>query len=345
MAPQPIFFYETRIAPLSSVKPSSAKPSSDPSTTILLADHADDWVIRMDRGLSDEETKQFQAWLDQSQSNQEAYNAAASLWDTAGLAALSYSRASLDVAVSTNGYRPKPVHWIGGLACAFLMCILAWQTMAPLGMDIIATQQERAAHRLPDGSVAKLDFGSSAVIDYEEASRTLHLSGGAVYVDVKANKKRPFRVQLGDIIVEAVGTAYSVEELAGGEEVVVHEGIVSIRTTDNSAPALRLKAGQKWRRAGSDGAGTVTSGISGSRAYWNKGHIIARQTSLANILEKMSRPQGEDILWIDPDIQHIQISGLFQLSRSTSLSTLFLKRYNIEKYTLFGNQVIFYKKS
>ncbi|MEP3483787.1 MAG: FecR domain-containing protein, partial [Sneathiella sp.] len=235
--------------------------------------------------------------------------------------------------------------WMGGMACAFLICILCWQIMTPPGMDKIATHQDRAVHRLPDGSVAKLDFGSNAVIDYEEASRTLRLSGGAVYVDVKANKKRPFRVQLGDIIVEAIGTAYSVEELASGEEVVVHEGIVSIRTADNAASGLRLKAGQKWRRAGSGGAETVTSDISASRAYWNKDHIIAKRTSLANILEKMSRHQGENILWIDPDIQHIQVSGLFQLSRSSSLSTLFLRRYNIEKYTLFENQVIFYKKN
>ncbi len=330
---------------MSSADHSSAKSLSNSSADLSLVDQADDWVIRMDRGLSNEEARQFQAWLDQSQNNQRAYNAAASLWDTAGFGALTYSKAPLDAAVGTSGYRLKPVHWMGGMACAFLISVLAWQIMTPLGTDKIAAQQERIAHTLPDGSVAKLDFGSNAVIDYEEASRTLHLSGGAVYVDVKANKKRPFRVQLGDIIVEAVGTAYSVEELASGEEVVVHEGIVSIRATDISAPALRLKAGQKWRRAGSDRAGTVTSGISGSRAYWNKDHIIARQTSLANILGKMSRHQGEDILWIDPDIQHIQISGLFQLSRSTSLSTLFLKRYNIEKYTLFGNQVIFYKKS
>lgn len=97
---------------------------------------------------------------------------------------------------------------------------------------------------LPDGS--KVLLNSHSTLAYEEKGkgpRALKLKGEA-YFTVKHNEEKPFVIQVDEVLVRDVGTAFNVKELpnAAGVEVYVEEGIVDLYTETNKG--IRLVKGE-----------------------------------------------------------------------------------------------------
>ncbi len=328
--------------------------SDEPHLSDSPEEMADYWVICADRGLSKPEQDQFRDWFNASEAHRQAYQNALDLWILAGTAARSSSLQAEEVPqfpfTSTDPVRQKR-SWSGYTkAAVFAICFLApvlalWQGGFLDTGTKVETASSRITSTLPDGSTAKLDAGSEITIDYSNSYRTVHLDKGAVFVDVQSNKSRPFRVQLDEYAVQAVGTAYSVEETLEKQEVVVHEGSVSVLYTGAaSIPPVTLSAGEKWTLP-KDGNARKEKNSAPSRAFWLTQQVIARNSSLNDVLEKLGRQQGEELVWVDPEISRISVSGVFQLYNAKTLSDILLKQYHVEKYTFFGKSVLILKKS
>ncbi len=315
---------------------------------------ADYWVICADRGLSRAEQDQFRSWFNASETHRRAYQNALDLWMLAGTAARSSSHQEeeapqLPLTLPETGQKKRS--WSGFIkAATFAICFLAlplalWQSGFLETGKKVETASSRTTSTLPDGSTVELDSGSEITIDYSDSYRTIHLEKGAVFVDVQPNKSRPFRVQLDGYVIQAVGTAYSVEETIEKQEVVVHEGRVSVLYTGAaSVLPVTLSAGEKWILP-KGGKARKEQNVAPSRAYWLTHQVIARNSSLSDVLGKLGRQQGEKLIWADPEISQILISGVFQLYNAKALSDILLKQYHVEKYTFFGKSVLILKKS
>lgn len=323
----------------------------DDLTNLSLSEQADYWAVRMDGGLDPVQTEQFQNWVGQSAAHKQAFAAAMEVWSLTSLSAQSYVEASLasDVPAKTVRFAPaprrgRPVIWASAALSILIMGLFVWQGDLVPSSNQVAAAQDFKSVTLADGSLAVLDAQATLDIDYTVENRIIKLHRGGVFVTVKSNKNRPFIVKLDDVQVRAVGTAYSVERTGNRSLVTVQEGIVSIKRDGADANPVRLIAGHSWSLTDGAAQAVTSTDVSANSAYWQRQKLIAAKMPLNEVLQKLSRHAGENPLWISDDLSHITVSGVFQLSNAAALSDVLSARYGVEKYTVFGNRIIFLKK-
>lgn len=314
---------------------------------LSLSEQADFWVIQLDNPMSDNQEMAFRLWLQANPAHRAAYDEARQIWALATDAAATYSRDNQPKPAGT--IKPNKLR-VASLTVALVLILLTGLFFLQIPLRPAGTLQTAYNSfrdiELADGSHAVLDAGSEIRINYSANERVVRLKEGGVFVDVTPNKSRPFIVSVNQFDVRAVGTAYSVELLQGNLDVSVHEGVIEILDPHHATQApIRLQEGQSWSFNMGSNTAEVRENISVAHAYWRKGQLKSEDQPLGEILEKLSRHIGENVLWINPEIQAIKVSGLFQLDNSNFLLDVLLKKYGIEKYELFGKSVFFLKKS
>src|SRR3546814_15118414 len=75
--------------------------------------------------------------------------------------------------------------------------------------------------------------------------RQVALKDGEAWFQVAKDRARPFVVEIGDVRVRAVGTAFAVKRTAAGVDVPVTEGVVEIWRVGDEANIQRVKAGAR----------------------------------------------------------------------------------------------------
>ncbi len=157
---------------------------------------------------------------------------------------------------------------------------------------------------LSDGSEVILASASRLVVaaGFGAASRTVDLEGEAFF-RVRHDAARPFRVRVGSIVAEDLGTEFVVRRLGATDyervRVAVREGVVAVRS--GSAPNV----GDTLRAR--DVAIASDSGIDVRRdqdldAYfaWTRGQLVFDNTPLSEVAAELSR-------WFDLDV-HVDSS-------------------------------------
>ncbi len=117
---------------------------------------------------------------------------------------------------SGNGSR----RLVYGIAAAVVLLIVALigyrETSQPIE-ELVVQQVEvstelgqRKTIKLPDGSIVKLNIGSSLEFPekFEGDTRTVKLTGEG-YFDVAENKAKPFIIQSGELFTEVLGTSFN----------------------------------------------------------------------------------------------------------------------------------------
>ena len=145
------------------------------------------------------------------------------------------------------------------LAAVCLTGWLGWQISprapaAPSFTSFITVLGEQRFVLLTDGSSIKLNTESHVEISMTPTLREVELLRGELLVNVAKDPARPFRVKIGDVTVEAIGTRFSVYRRKADTLVAVVEGRVAIKRSqpisDPSLPLLpaepmELSAGQQ----------------------------------------------------------------------------------------------------
>jgi transmembrane sensor len=299
--------------------------------------HGDDWA--------QSDQAQFDQWLQQSTAHRIAFIRLDAAWQSsrrlqalgAGVPAgvipprhswgdkffLSRRRLLAEagrVAVSAR-LRPSIPAWVtssralaAGLVLALglvLVAALGWQRWPD---DRLVYQTPVGAINtvpLEDGSRATLSTDSLIRVALESKERRVELDKGEVFFDVAKDPARPFVVQVGDQRVVAVGTKFSVRRNAEGIRVVVAEGLV--RLERDGAKDAELPAGAVARTAGAD----VMVHEQATREVeqllsWRTGHIMFRDTALAEAVAEFNRYNARKIVIADPAIADIRIGGSFR---------------------------------
>jgi transmembrane sensor len=284
------------------------------------------WLARRDRGLTEVEQAEFDAWLRSDPLHQKAMGQLGRTFATFdGLRELSpHEGVEPDPDIfapdraALGGGRFFAVHRRGlrsfaaaGLAVAAVFAIFFWRSQSPTSpaswqYATAAADYERVV--LVDGSTIELNGNTELGIYYTESERRVRLVRGEAHFHVAKNAARPFIVNAGSVAVRVIGTAFKIRLDAAAVEVLVTEGKVRVdpppaaaagdaaasAATDPSSEAPLLIAGQKLvvSTAASTAGPSVTAvtpeEIERSLA-WQPRVIEFKKTSLVDVIAEFNR--------------------------------------------------------
>lgn len=218
---------------------------------------AADWLGRCDGGLSPDERVELAAWLEGDPRHAAVfvrYEAGSRLLDRlAVLRTAGEPDPDLPLLDACAGKRPPRrrariiAHWRTGIGLAaavlVLVFVLGKQPWNRRGFPTLAQHfstgiGDDQTVALQDGSTIWLNTDSAVRVQYTAAERRVHLVRGEALFTVAKNKHRPFVVSSGGVSVYAVGTAFNVHLRADSVEVLVTEGKVQVKDSDNGGSLL-----------------------------------------------------------------------------------------------------------
>ena len=173
---------------------------------------------------------------------------------------------------------------------------------------------------LEDGSRLSLDADTEVKASFDSRRRSLVLNKGRAKFDVAHNPLRPFSVSVGDKVVVATGTSFSVEKLGAEVHVVLFEGHVAI--LDGNGRAIR--SGRQQRsidellQPGSEltlpavGDGAARVGQVDLSTSWRQGQVSFDDEPLPLAVERMNRYLSEPLEVADAGAASVRVTGVFE---------------------------------
>lgn len=226
---------------------------SERETAQAISDRAAAWVARMDREGHDPAARaELKAWLAGDDRRRGAYFRAKAAWsmlDRATVLGAGLAPSHEVEAVGDAGFSRRRFLWGGGAAAAAAAALVVGLT----GVDFldVPDQQIRTAigeiRRVPlsDGSLAAVNTQTSLDVTMRPAARHVALKAGEAWFQVAKDRARPFVVEVDDLRVRAVGTAFAVRRTGSGIDVQVTEGVVEVWRVGNETDIQRVAAGAR----------------------------------------------------------------------------------------------------
>ena len=202
--------------------------------------------------------------------------------------------------------RPRVV----GMAATLLAIVAGgswYRFIGPGSWETYTTQVgEQRIVRLLDGSVVYVNTDSQIGVRYTDTARQVQLRNGEALFNVAHEVRRPFRVSVGNTIVQAVGTQFNVYRSSHETRVAVVEGIVQVsesdaRSSSGSAPTAagttpgahagteRLEAGQGVS-LGEDGAIRKPRAVNVEQVTaWRHRRLVFEWQTLEEIANEFNR--------------------------------------------------------
>jgi transmembrane sensor len=331
-------------------------------------DEASVWITQLDRGLSNQELKEFKVWLHASKSNHETFMQLVTLWDKMeSLSQLSEIFPHKPQQASSN--RKQVFAWAASFVFASLISLGLWfNADAILGQSATQIVQfnnqyetkigEQSTFFLQDKTQIRLNTNSLVEVTYTDKQRMFELVRGEMHVVVAHNKQKPLSVYAGSNIIQAVGTAFNVELSDEEVELIVTDGkvLVSDINTQSVAP-LKLKnvhlspqsfAVSKGQKAqlkasntsiiGSD-AGKLASDLA-----WQQGNLVFRGESLFEAMQEVARYTNYQFDFGDEDTKSLQIAGLFKTSDISGLLAALESNFDVIFQKMSDNKIRLSKK-
>ena len=220
----------------------------------------------------------------------------------------------------TPTVRALPTRRVWQIAAAILAVASlasAWGIREARGravVEIASPMGRRTAVTLPDGSHATLNGGS--VLRYPRrfgagSARAVTLVGEAFF-DVRHDASRPFRVDVGGVRIEDIGTQFVARHYASDSqvEVAVREGAVRVLAV-SSNNTVELHAGQA---ASVDSTGHITAANPSTERIlaWTSGALMFDHTPLPVALREFERWYDVRVAIGDSTLVPKRISARFQ---------------------------------
>ena len=202
---------------------------------------AADWIARHDRGLSSSEQAQFADWKAENPEHAAEFERLDSAWRSLDRAAETPELQEIARDIGAfEARRPwwRDVRFAGpatvGLAASIVVALTvfrtapdsSWATAATPRYKVMPSSAQRLA--LVDGSIIQLNGESLAEPAFSATERRIRLVRGEAHFSVAKDPQRPFVVEVGEIEVRAVGTAFNIRLTPAEIDVVVTAGEVQV---------------------------------------------------------------------------------------------------------------------
>jgi len=310
---------------------------SDP-TVSPRSEAAGDWCRRIaEQSLSPEELLEFEAWLEADEENRGAFERASFIWRALDGRAAPRELVAMrmDALSVLAGQDDEPLPWWRrpilrrtgfGAVAASLVAVITFAFYTPVAdagaTDFATARGERRIVMLEDGSRLSMDAASNVTVAYSKERRELELKSGRAKFDVAKDPLKPFTVVVGDKLIVATGTSFSVEILRGEVNVVLFEGHVAVLDRKTQQPAVAPLGGEIGAVDASLMPGQELSLLAGGRATlvsvdvaratsWEAGQLSFADEPLVRAVERMNRYSRVRFTVRDAAAGRIAISGVF----------------------------------
>ena len=199
-----------------------------------------------------------------------------------------------------------------------LAALLQSKTFSYLAADISASTGSWQTHTLPDGSALKMAGKGAVDLHFSDDRRVVELHGGEIYVDVAADKHRPFIVTTDNGRIEALGTRFIVNH---HDDTKTRLSMIEsrVRVDANIAPgeskSVEVNAGQKtaFSTAGLEKIGVVDVNLLERR--WQNRQLSVQNWSLDEVLAELGRFHVAFMLYDANELKSIKVSATLPLDR------------------------------
>lgn len=312
------------------------------------------WIARLDRGLSAEEERQLQSWLNESDAHRKALLAMAELWDKMDdLSRLASLFEKPSQPVTQRRFVRAPLALAASCAAitfAVLLGVLLGVNQPnenALARHYYQTSiGEQSVIELPDRSKLRLNTNTLVKVDYTKTRRLLVLERGEIHIDVAHDKSRPLSVLVQDKIIEAVGTAFNVRVASPREvEVIVTDGKVRVGQglpkgshlaaaeafTKKAEQAQAVAKGEKLVLGAAQAAvQKVPEADLSAQLSWQEGNLVFRGETLSQALAEISRYTSVNFEIADEELRQVRIAGLFKAGDVNGLLNALEQNFQIE---------------
>lgn len=224
-----------------------------------------------------------------------------------------------------------PVVWTAAASIAAVLFVIGFATLhlvsPPAGLDnrYITALGEQRSILLSDGSVVELNTQSQLNVYYTDATRLVELVAGEAVFDVAEDPTRPFRVDAGTAIVEAVGTRFNVYRQNAQTVVTVVEGRVAVSQPQPSVsalgtqepgaiaelPVIELVPGNQVAVSAA-GAISMPAAVDTRKATaWTERRLVFDGDTLAKVARELNRYNRQQLTISDTVLAQRTISGVF----------------------------------
>lgn len=234
-----------------------------------------------------------------------------------------------------NRVRGRRRAWIGGVGVSIAAAIALLMIEPPfvsqwLHPDVYRTSiGEQRAIELTDGSAISINAKSSVRVKFTERARDVYLNAGQAMFTVAKDADRPFRVHVGDTVVQAIGTKFDVRRGTDRINVAVVEGTVQI-TTDAASrtesalatlvAATRVTAGEGVSVADAGRVTPPTPINVADVSAWQQRRLVFANNTLAEIAEEFARFNRTPHLRIEGEaLRARRFSGVFDADAPEAL--------------------------
>ncbi|MHC8319127.1 FecR family protein [Pseudomonas sp. GB2N2] len=286
--------------------PSAAQ---DPASAM---DQALDWLIVMGSP-SDEQTRQFHAWLNAAPMHAEAFAKAQAIWDGPQVVKCAQELAALPPKVPLFS-RLRP-HWKPLATAAVLILGLFSFSNLPIRLqaDHLTVVGERQRLQLEDGSKVLLNTNSAFSSTINDQKRVARLYQGEAFFDVPANRGQPLEVDAGPVKASVHDTAFAVRYLDGVAQIQVQRGDVDLRATRTDA-RIRLSAGESIR-IGPNGFDRPARLDAATDLAWVQGRLVFEDCPLSQVLAELRRYYPGWIINTNEQLADVAVTGNYRLDQ------------------------------
>lgn len=326
-------------------------------------DEACVWLTLLDAGASTEEKETFAKWLESSEQNATTFVKVASLWDQMSILN------ELSEIFPLTSYSENKSHVRNRFIATFMLVLglfiggMAYITNYKYVTDSYITGVgEQKTMLLSDGTKIIINTDSILHVNYTKQERRIVLERGEGHFKVAKNGTWPFRVYVGSRVVEAVGTAFTVQRNREDRlEVVVTEGAVNLISlpdvselsaaspiTSEKSEDVSLSAGEYAEVLINNKDDAVQkkkmprSDIEAKLA-WREGMLLFQGESLGYVVQEVSRYTKLRIE-AEQSIKDIAVHGYFRAGDINGLLITMQENFQVDARHFSDEYILLVKK-
>lgn len=191
-----------------------------------------------------------------------------------------------------------------------LAVVLLWQLIpqTPSMIEVTASSGAVQGVNLPDDTVIRLHQESTLqyASSFNKEDRIVYLEGDAYFNVTRTGL--PFEVQINNVSVQVLGTEFSVRSQETHTEIVVAEGLVRVRASQDENQSIELGPGQGVRVTSTQMSSLAPESIQDAED-WINGSVHFDATPFPEALERLSRIWETPITLSNPALEVETITG------------------------------------
>ncbi|VVP49467.1 hypothetical protein PS850_05332 [Pseudomonas fluorescens] len=288
-------------------------PAQDPASAM---DQALDWLIVLGSP-SEEQTRQFHAWLATDPRHAEAFTRAQAIWDGPQMLQCAQNLAARPPKVTALSRLQS--HWKPLATAAVLILGMFSFSNLPMRLqaDHLTAVGERQRLQLEDGSTVLLNTNSAFSSTIDDRQRVARLYQGEAFFDVSANRSQPLQIDAGPVKAsvrgDGVARAFAVRYLDGVAQVRVQRGDVDLQATRSDA-RVRLSAGESIR-IGPNGFDRPAKLDAATDLAWVQGRLVFENCPLNQVLAELRRYYPGWIINNNEQLANVAVTGNYRLDQ------------------------------